>query len=424
VVILLKRIKMMKKQLMILLLGISCLFILIFSGFEIVSMNDENHREILEKDAGKILQDINYLDSNKYYLSQKSIGKTGWTLHVLSDFRGSSLLTPMQIRFITVILVILIALMIIIALLINNIFKRYESEAKLKKLFQAVQQSSSTIVITDTKGVIEYVNPKFTELTGYTIDEVTGKNINILKSDEHESEFYKKMWTTILSGEDWKGSICNKRKSGETYWEDAHISSVKNAKGGITDFIAVKEDITKQREFDEKLNIYATMDEMTGTFNRRSCIMLMEKQIQISKRQNQNFVIFFMDVNGLKSVNDSLGHSYGDELITSAVRAIKACLREADSLCRLGGDEFLVILPNTNVVQAETVLNKIDDEVKKINSEESYLFILSLSFGICECCPESELTVDGMIHIADQKMYENKAEIKLKLGPGGILKKN
>jgi diguanylate cyclase (GGDEF)-like protein/PAS domain S-box-containing protein len=394
VVILLKRIKMMKKQVMILLLEILCLFILIFSGFEIVNMNDENHREILEKGAGRIL----------------------------SDFIGSSLLTPMQIRFITVILVILIILMIIIALLINNIFKRRESEAKLKKLFQAVQQSSSTIVITDTKGVIEYVNPKFTELTGYTIDEVTGKNINLLKSGEHESEFYKKMWTKILSGEDWKGNICNKRKSGETYWEDAHISSVKNAKGGITDFIAVKEDITKQREYDEKLNIYATMDEMTGTFNRRSCMMLMEKQIKISKRQNQNFVIFFMDVNGLKSVNDSLGHSYGDQLITLAVRVIKACLREADSLCRLGGDEFLVILPNTNVVQAEIVLNKIDDEVKKINSEESYPFILSLSFGIWECCPESELTVDGMIHIADQKMYENKAEIKQKLGPEGILK--
>lgn len=362
------------------------------------------------------------LDSNKYYFSQKSIGKTGWKLLALSDFREKSLLLPMQFRFIVIILAILIILMVTIILLIKDFFKRRESEAKLKKLFHAVQQSSSTIVITDTRGVIEYVNPKFTELTGYTTNEIIGMNTNMLKSNQHDNEFYQKMWSTILSGEDWRGDFCNKKKNGEIYWEDAHISSVKDSKGRITNFIAVKEDITERRDYEKRLNIYATMDEMTGTFNRRSAMILMEKQLLMSKRQYQNFVIFFMDINGLKSVNDSLGHSYGDELISLAVRAIKSCLREADSLCRLGGDEFLIILPNTNLNQAKIILNRITDEVKKINNEDSYSFILSLSFGESEFSPESELTVDTLIHIADQKMYENKAEIKEKLGPKGIFR--
>lgn len=369
-----------------------------------------------------IKDNTSILDYKKYYTSKKSIGKTGWTLIILSNFRGQYLLMPMQLRFITIIFVILIVLMITIVLLINNIFKRRESESILKKLFHAVQQSSSTLVITDINGIIEYVNPKFTELTGYSINEAVGKNTNILKSNEHDSEFYKKMWTTILSGEDWRGNFCNRRKNGEIYWEEDIISSVKNDKGKITNFIAFKEDITKRRELYEKLNIYATMDEMTGAFNRRTGMLLMEKQLQVSKRQNQHFIIFFMDINGLKSVNDTLGHSSGDELITLAIESIKNGLRESDSVCRLGGDEFLVILPDTKLSQAEVILNRIEDEIEKINSKEMYPYILSLSFGTAEYWPESELTVDDMIHIADDKMYKNKAETKQKQGYKGIFR--
>lgn len=362
------------------------------------------------------------LHSKKYFISQKNIGSTGWTLLTMMEYNTNPLLSLIQKRFITIISLILTALLITIAILINNILKRHEAEAMHKKLFLAVQESSSIVVITDADGVIDYINPKFTEITGYLPQECIGKNTNILKSEQHGNEFYGKMWNTIMSGEDWRGTFCNKRKNGEIYWEDTHISSVKDNKGRITNFIAIKEDITKRREMDEMLNKYATMDEMTGTFNRRSGISLMEKQLQLSRRQNQNFVIFFMDINGLKSVNDTLGHSFGDELITLAVSVIKECLREVDSICRLGGDEFLLIFPMMNLTQADIVLQRIHDRAEMVNRSDQYAYLLSLSFGAAEYSSKTELTVDELISIADEKMYKNKAEIKKNQGPKGILK--
>ena len=358
----------------------------------------------------------------KYYVSENTIGDTQWKFLALSPKTAPLLLTPIQMRFITIISSILIVLLVTIAVLIYTIFKRYESELNFIKLFHAVEQSSTTVVITDVIGIIEYVNPMFVKLTGYSLDEAIGVNTSILKSGEHTDEFFEKMWTTILSGEDWRGNFCNKRKTGEIYWEEALISSVKNPKGEIINFIAVKEDITKRKELDELLNLYATMDEMTGTYNRRSCMLLLEKQLQSSMRQSQRFVIFFMDINGLKSVNDSLGHNFGDALIISAVDSMKTSLRDSDSICRLGGDEFLVILPNTNLLQSEVFLNRIEEKTNEINSEKRYSFILSLSFGVAEYSPESKLTIDDLLQIADEKMYNNKTEIKQKQGTKGIFR--
>lgn len=362
------------------------------------------------------------LDLKKYYVSEQSIGDTHWKLLALSPKNLAPLLTPMQMSFIIIIFLILNVLIVTIVVLMYTIYKGRESELNFIKLFQAVEQSSTTIVITDVLGTIEYVNPMFLKLTGYSLEEAIGSNANILKSGEHTEEFYKQMWTTILSGEDWRGNFCNKRKNEEIYWEDALISSVKNSTDEITSFIAVKEDITKRRELDELLNLYATMDEMTGTYNRRSCLLLLERQLQSSKRQNQRFVVIFIDINGLKSVNDSYGHNFGDALILSAVDAIKSFLRASDSICRLGGDEFLVILPNTELSQSEIFLNKIHANIEEINSKENYPFILSLSFGEAEYSPESPLTVDDLLQIADEKMYENKAIIKQKQGTKGIFR--
>jgi len=362
------------------------------------------------------------LDLKKFDVSEKTIGDTKWKLLTMATKDTAFSLTPIQFSFITIITIILIALIVTIAILIHTIFKRNESQLNFKKLFHAVEQSSTTVVITDTNGIMEYVNPMFVKLTGYSVNEAIGKNTSILKSGEHNDMFFEKMWTDILSGEDWRGSFCNKKKNGEIYWEDTIISSVKNSKGEIINFIAVKEDVTKRRELDELLNKYATMDEMTGTFNRRSCMLLLEKELQSSSRQNRQFVIFFMDINGLKSVNDSLGHGFGDSLIISAVDAIRASLRESDSICRLGGDEFLVILPDTNILGSEIFLARIEEKTCKINTEEKYPFILSLSFGVAEYSPASKSTIDDLLQIADERMYKNKAEIKQKQGTKGIFR--
>ena len=135
----------------------------------------------------------------------------------------------------------------------RDITERKKEEEEIRKLTHAVEQSSSTVVITDAKGNIEYVNPKFTRLTGYTAEEVMGLNPRILKTDKTPPEEYKRLWKTITSGSEWNGEFCNKKKNGELYWELASISPVKNKEGVITNFIAVKEDITERKRIEDAL---------------------------------------------------------------------------------------------------------------------------------------------------------------------------
>ena len=130
---------------------------------------------------------------------------------------------------------------------IENAIRRHRAEEQVRKLTRAVEQSPATVVITDTEGHIEYVNPKFTNLTGYSSDEVLGKNPRILKSGKHKKEEYKALWDTILAGKSWRGELQNKKKNGELYWERSVISSIINEKGEITNFVAVFEDITEQK---------------------------------------------------------------------------------------------------------------------------------------------------------------------------------
>ena len=126
------------------------------------------------------------------------------------------------------------------------------AEQELRKLFRAVEQSPASVVITDTKGDIEYVNPEFTRVTGYTFEEALGKNPRVLKSDRHSSELYEEMWRTIMAGNAWRGELCNRRRNGEEFWESVSISPVLDAAGSVTNFVAVKEDITERKSAEEE----------------------------------------------------------------------------------------------------------------------------------------------------------------------------
>ena len=136
--------------------------------------------------------------------------------------------------------------------LVRDITERKQAEEQLSKLFRAVEQSPATVMITDTDANIEYVNPKFTQLTGYTLEEVIGRNPRILKSGETPPEEYKLLWETITSGREWRGEFHDKKKNGELYWESASISSIKNPEGVITHFVAVKEDITERKRAEQE----------------------------------------------------------------------------------------------------------------------------------------------------------------------------
>lgn len=163
-----------------------------------------------------------------------------------------------------------VSLLIVIFILTFNIIKRKQTEIKLRKFSIAVEQSPVSIVITDINGIIEYVNPRFTEITGYSFEEVLGKRPSILKSGKTPIEIYKNMWETITSGNDWRGEVCNKKKNGELYWEYVSISPLFDEKGNITHFIGVKEDITIRKNDEKalkesKLQLESTLSELKRT---------------------------------------------------------------------------------------------------------------------------------------------------------------
>ncbi len=137
----------------------------------------------------------------------------------------------------------------------RDITERKKADEELRKLSRAVEQSSATIVITDLTGAIEYVNPQFTRTTGYTFEEAKGKNPRVLKSGEMPPEGYKKLWDTLLAGEEWRGEFHNKKKNGQLYWETAAISPIRNVKGEVTHFLAVKEDITEQKRQQQQMDL-------------------------------------------------------------------------------------------------------------------------------------------------------------------------
>ena len=135
----------------------------------------------------------------------------------------------------------------------SDITAQHETEISLRKLSRAIEQSASIVIVTDVQGNIEYVNPRFTEVTGYAADEAMGANPRILKSGRHRHSFYRNLWDTIASGNTWRGELCNRKRNGELYWESASISPVRNTRGQITHFVAVKEDVTEARAAAQEL---------------------------------------------------------------------------------------------------------------------------------------------------------------------------
>ncbi|MBF0484305.1 MAG: PAS domain S-box protein [Candidatus Omnitrophica bacterium] len=228
------------------------------------------------------------------------------------------------------------------------------------KLNCVVEQSPAVVIITDLKGDIEYVNQKFTEITGYSAVEVLGKSPRILQSGYTAQTYYKNFWDTILSGKMWSGEICNRRKNGEVYWSYVSISPINNSKGQISHFVAIEEDITLRKEYENRLEYQANYDALTNLPNRILAIDRLTQAVARAQRENKNVAVLMVDLDRFKMINDTLGHAYGDSVLQQAAERIKSAVRESDTVARLGGDEFLVILSDLdNPAHAEIIAKKI-----------------------------------------------------------------
>ena len=287
-----------------------------------------------------------------------------------------------------------------------------QREAMLRKLALAVEHSPVSVVVTDRSGVIEYVNPKFCEVTGYTREEALGKTPGILKSGTHPADYYRELWSTILSGEEWRGELHNRNKDGSLVWEITSISPVFNDSGAITHFIGVKENITELKRLQQELQEMAHFDELTGLPNRALFMDRLQQVIVHARRELNRFALLYVDLDGFKEVNDRFGHLAGDEVLQEAAQRLARCIRSSDTAARLGGDEFTVILDDIKHWEEPGIVSR------KLLELFAIPFIcgddvcrLGVSIGIA-IYPDHALDAAGLISCADAAMYTAKEQGK------------
>jgi diguanylate cyclase (GGDEF)-like protein/PAS domain S-box-containing protein len=281
---------------------------------------------------------------------------------------------------------------------------------RLRTLSAAIEQSPVTTVITDLAGYIVFVNPKFSESTGYTAEEALGKNPRILKTELKSGADYKELWETILAGNNWHGVFHNKRKNGELYWESAVISPVKDENGVITHFLAVKEDISERKRLQEELEHQAAVDELTGISNRRNFLKLSQAELKRVVRLNRTLAIVVIDIDYFKHINDDYGHAAGDLALQTFTKICLENIRAIDLFARIGGDEFALLLPELTRDQAYQVAERIRAAVESQPVELNGRVVrLTISTGFTNLADETD-TLDKLFSQADQALYHAKKE--------------
>lgn len=270
------------------------------------------------------------------------------------------------------------------------------------------ENSIEGIVITDAEGVIQRINPAFSDITGYGEQEVLGQNPRILKSERHEDEFFAGMWRALVEKGQWQGEIWNRRKDGEIYPQWLTITSIRDGQGNIVNYVGVFHDMTEIKLHEEQLRYQAHHDALTGLPNRVLFHDRLGVAMAHARRDENKVAVLFLDLDNFKRINDSLGHTVGDLLLKEMAVRIGRCLREIDSLARYGGDEFIVLFEG--VEQEEDVLlaaQRIIEELVPGVSVQGHDFFLTVSMGIA-FYPEDGQDQDTLIKNADTAMYRAK----------------
>jgi len=258
-----------------------------------------------------------------------------------------------------------------------------DSLVQRRKLSQAVEQSPTAVVITDRNMTVEYVNPKFEETTGYSYDEILGTKIQFLDPTQASEEQSQELWETITSGSDWRGELYSRRKNGEQFWEYASISPIKSETGAITHFLAVKEDISIRKAYEERLLRQANYDELSGLPNRVLLHDRLSNGINLAQWHDRKVTVMFIGLDRLKSINETLGYNTGDGLLKEAADRLQSSVFQGDTVARFGGDEFVVLLSDTkNIRAAERVGDRILNAFRCPFRFAEHEFVTTVSIGI------------------------------------------
>lgn len=278
----------------------------------------------------------------------------------------------------------------------------------LEKLSLAMKHSPNAVVITDREGNIEYVNPKFTTITGYSANEAIGKWPDIISSDDTDPEMYKDLWETLLSGLEWRGELQNRKKNGDLYWAQEVIAPMLDEAGEVTHFVVTQEDITEARQLNEKTSYQASHDLLTGLMNRHEFETRLRRAINSSKRDLTEHALCFLDLDQFKTVNDTCGHIAGDELLRQIGSLMTSNVRSRDTLARLGGDEFALLMEHCGIEQAHQACEQIITLFQNFRFHwEEHVFTIGVSIGLAIIDQHIKDNEEAMKN-ADSACYEAK----------------
>lgn len=287
--------------------------------------------------------------------------------------------------------------------------ERKQSEAELRKLSLAVEQSSSTIIVTDVAANIEYVNESFVRNTGYSRNDVMGANPRILKSGKTPDITYASMWSNLVQGKSWQGELINIRKDQTEYVNFVNIAPVRDIYGNVTHYLAIADDITERKQAEERIQFLAHFDALTNLPNRTLLDERAAYAFSLAKRSQEPLAVIFFDLDHFKDINDSLGHSVGDGLLIVLAERLRQMLRDDDTISRLGGDEFVLLLPGADSRGAEQVSQKLLNLISQPFNVGTYDLNVTCSIGI-SIFPNDGEDLETLSKNADAAMYRAKQE--------------
>ena len=286
--------------------------------------------------------------------------------------------------------------------------ERLQAEPQMRKLSSAVEQTADVVIITDRHGVIEYVNPAFERGTGYSSAEALGQTPRLVRSDKQGDGFFRKLWSTILAGEVFSDVLVNRRKDGSFYYEEKTITPLKDAQGNVTHFISTGKDVTERMQTQEKLEFMAQHDALTKLPNRVLLLDRLTQSVARARWRQRMVAVLFVDLDRFKTINDTLGHEAGDQLLQQLGARFSHNVREGDTVARFGGDEFIILLSDVaNDKDSVQVAQKILDALKAPFLIQNQSLYITASIGISLAPNDGEDAATLLKH-ADIAMYRAK----------------
>lgn len=292
--------------------------------------------------------------------------------------------------------------------LTHEIKQRKQAEQALRLSAKVFENNTEAILITDAKMNIVMVNHAFTEITGYYIEEVLGKNPKLLSSGRHSKEFFEAFWQSLITKDLWRGEIWNKRKNGEIFPEWVTVSVLRDEHLQITHYIAIYLDISERKKEEERINYLANYDVLSGLPNRHLLADRIEQALSSAQRHSSKVAVLFIDLDRFKNINDSLGHDIGDALLKQVAVRLKSCLRRTDTIARQGGDEFVAVL--TELESANEVIFAAEKMIESLQEKftlDDYQLSITPSIGI-GIYPDDGKTSVELLRNADLAMYRAK----------------